>query len=242
MYQLIVALLLFSISFLGADLKPLMNLSGKVTYTSDFSKPIPIKKSPWKMSQKTQWEIKDGVLFGQQSTKENQAAKAHHKGLEPRIANPSTPKQFIAKFSVKFEKGKSTAIVPFIEFGHHILRLRFRPDFVDIVADYESMQLAKSTELKWQEGVWYHILAELQGEEFVIQIQDGPTLYATHPVFTQSAPSGSDGLGVAGPRGGYAELDNVTFWESAGIQKDWPNRKKEIPKYQAVKVREKPKK
>jgi hypothetical protein len=239
MSRLLLILLITTMS-LTAELKPLMNTLGEVSYKSDFSEKVQLKKAGWKISQKTRWEIKDGVLWGQQSTAENQASKKDHKGLEPRIAFPAIPKKFIAKLSVKFEKGKAHKIVPFVEFGHHIVRLRFRPDFVDVVADYESMQLAKSVELKWQEGVWYHLMAELKGEEFVIQIQDGPTLYAKHKVFTQSAPSGSDGLGIAGPRGGLVEVDNVTFWESAGENENWSKKKEIFPEYTPIKVREKP--
>jgi hypothetical protein len=224
---------------LAEELKPIMVKAGKQVLTAQFSQDGPLKKAQFKSNQGTRWVAKKGVLFGQQSSPKFQAKKKDHKGLEPRMSCPVTPKEFIAKFSIRFIDGKATKIVPFVEFGHHIVRLRIQKVGIDIVADYESMQLAKAP-FVWEMGEWYHCLAELKGEEFVIQIQNGPTLYAKHQIFTQPNPSGGNGLGVAGARGGFIEMDNITFWEAGGEQPTWQERQKKFPEYTPVKVREKP--
>lgn len=215
-----------------------MNIPGKVVYKNDFSESFKIKGSGWKPNQATQWKVDDGTLKGKESTKENQAKKDHHKGLEPRITYPVLPDKCIIKMSFKLNKGTETVKAPFLELNHHVIRMRIRTGFIDLVADYETLQVAKA-DFNWQDGKWYEVLAERNGEEFVIQIQDGPTLYASHPTFTDKAPSGSDGLGICGKKAGYVEVDNVTIWESTEKQADWNDIKKSFPQYSVVKIAEK---
>jgi len=201
----------------------------------DFSKTGPLDKKIWAKRQGTQWAVEEGVLRGKPSTPEFQASKKDHKGLEPRLSAPITPPQFIAKFSVRFEGGSETAIVPFVEFGHHVCRIRLTKDGAEVLADHESTKVAESKELKYEPGKWLHALAELKGEEFVIQFADGPTIYAKHACFAKPVPSGGNGLGLAGPKSGIAELDNVTFWSiKPDEQPAWAAKRDALPKFAPV--------
>lgn len=224
----------------GVGLKPLMDVPDQVVLKTDFSTDGLIDKAVWQPRQGTRWAIEDGVLRGRESPEEFQAKKKDHRGLEPRISCPATPAEFVAAFSVCFKDGAPSAIVPFVEFGHHVLRIRFREDGVDLIADHESVQLAKAADFKWETGKWYHALAELKGDEFVIQFTDGPTLYAKHPCIAQPAPSGGAGLGLAGPVKGLAELDNVTLWTVKGEQPGWAKTRKAMPIFTPVQLKEKP--
>jgi hypothetical protein len=223
-----------------AELKPLLARPYKVVLQDDFSTPGPVKKEQWGARQGTRWAVADGVLRGQQSSPEFQAAKKDHKGLEPRISAPVTPPQFIAKFSVRFTGGAETAVVPFIEFGHHICRAKLGAEGLTLVADGESVKVAEAGDFKYEPGKWYHVLAELKGDEFVIQIADGPTLYAKHECLAKPAPSGGNGLGVAGPKGGTAEIDNVTLWTiQPEAQASWAAKRATFPKPAPEAVKEK---
>ncbi|MDP1588038.1 MAG: hypothetical protein Q8M07_09860, partial [Prosthecobacter sp.] len=194
---------LLAVSFAqAADLQPLLAQPDQILLQDDFSKTGPLDKKAWAKRQGTQWAVEDGVLRGKPSTPEFQASKKDHKGLEPRLSAPITPPQFIAKFSVRFEGGSETAIVPFVEFGHHVCRIRLTKDGAEVLADHESTKVAESKELKYEPGKWLHALAELKGEEFVIQFADGPTIYAKHACFAKPVPSGGNGLGLAGPKSG----------------------------------------
>ncbi|SKA96549.1 hypothetical protein SAMN02745166_02420 [Prosthecobacter debontii] len=232
------AVLLLGASFFqaqAAELKPLLAQPDQVVLKDDFSKPGPFNKKQWGARQGTRWVIEDGVLRGRPSTPEYQAKKKDHKGYEPRISSPVTPAQFIAQFSIRFSEGSPTAIVPFVEFGHHVCRLRFSEEGVEIVAEGESVKVAESHELKFEPGRWYHALAEMKGEEFVIQFVEGPTLYAKHPCFAKPAPSGGNGLGVAGTNDGKVELDNVTLWSiQAEAQTGWETKRQTFPAYTPV--------
>ena len=232
-------------SLTAGGLEPLMTIPDEAVVESDFSEPNekPDKKI-WQPRQATRWEVADGVLRGIESSAENQAKKSHHRGLEPRLSVPPTPTEFAAGFAVRFSGGEETAIVPFVEFGHHIVRLKFsETEGLALLADYESLKVAEAPDYKYQPGEWIRILAELKGEAFVVQIEGGPTLYAKHPVFSKPAPSGGNGLGVAGPRGGMVELDDVKISSvKEGNAEGWSGKMKEFPVFDSVVVREKPKK
>ena len=232
----ILLLSLFPVFTLAAErstLLPLMAIPGKVALRDDFSKDGPVDRTDWLSRQGTRWRIADGVLRGIPSSSEYQAKRSHHKGFEPRASVPKTPSEFIATFSFRFLEGKENAVVPFIEFGHHVCRVKFSTkEGAFILADSETLRVANGNGFKYQTGKWFHVLAELKGEEFVIQFADGPTLYAHHECFAKPNPSGGNGLGVAGPHGGTVEFDNVTIWNvREGYQKAWPEKRTSFPDF-----------
>lgn len=220
-------------------------IPGESVLETDFEKPVyQLPRSTWQARQGTRWKIVGGVLQGIPSSAEFQAERSHHRGLEPRLSIPVTPAECIARFSIRFLEGEETAIVPFVEFGHHIVRLRFsKTEGVSLLVDYESLKVAEDKTFLYGPGEWIQITAALKGDEFVVQVNDGPLLYAKHPVIAEPAPSGGNGLGVAGTRGGTVEIDNLTIWTvKEELASEWETTVAEIPKMKAVQVREKPKK
>ncbi len=212
------------------DLKPLMAVPAKVTYRSDFGKQQMLDKKEWQARQGTVWKIEEGVLRGRPSSAEFQAAKKDHKGFEPRVAALNTPREFIIKMSVRFKDGNETNVVPFVEFGHHKVRIRFTGEGLTLLGDHESIKLAHTAQIKYKPGQWYHLMAELKGDEFVAQFAGGPTLYAKHPSLSAPVTSGADGLGVAGPKGGVVEIDNVAIWSiGTDTQKTWDKTRAALP-------------
>lgn len=225
----------------AANLQPLLAQPDKIVLQHDFSSAAQLTKETWRAQMGTRWKIADGVLHGIPSSPEFQASKADHQGFEPRINCPATPKEVVAQFSVRFTGGSETVIVPFVEFDHHVARVKFTKESVFLLADHDSLKAAETKALKYEPGRWYHCLAELKGDEFVIQFADGPTLYARHPSYAQPPPSGAPGMAVAGPKGGVAELDNVTLWSiKPEPQPGWAARREAFPKFAPVQVKEKP--
>ena len=213
------------------DLKPLMTVPETIVLHSDFSRTEPLKKTDWLKRQGTRWNTEDGVLRGIPSTQQYQQSKPDHKGFEPRLSVPSTPAQFAARFRVRFLDGRETTIVPFVEFGHHVCRLRFSSKTgLELIAAGETIRLAKAAEFTYESGKWYDVLAEMKGDEFVIQFKNGPTLYARHSSFADPPRSGGNGLGIAGPRGGTVEVDDLTIWTiSTRAQSTWADTKRQLP-------------
>ena len=225
----------------AAGLKPLLAQPDKIVLQHDFSAADQLTKEIWRPLMGTRWKITDGVLHGIPSTPEYQASKPDHKGFEPRVNCLTTPKEVIAQFSVRFTGGSETAVVPFVEFDHHVARLKFTKDSIYLLADHDTLKVAETTALKYEPGRWYHCLAERKGEEFVVQFADGPTLYARHPSYAQPPPSGAPGMALAGPKDGTAELDNVTLWSiKPEPQPGWAAKRETFPMFAPVRVKEKP--
>lgn len=230
-------LALSNIGLCAADLKPLLAQPDQVVLQDDFSKAGAFNKQHWGARQGTQWVVEEGVLRGRPSTPEFQAKKKDHFGYEPRISVPVTPQQFIAQFSVRFIGGSETAIVPFLEFGHHVCRLRLSKDGAEVLVDGESRKVAESKELKYEPGKWYHVLAEMKAEEFVIQFADGPVLHATHAGFSKPPEKGGNGVGIAGPKDGTVEIDNVILWSvKPEEQPGWAAKRGALPKFEPVEI------
>ncbi|MCB1208430.1 MAG: hypothetical protein KDK97_03835 [Verrucomicrobiales bacterium] len=237
MKHVFLAILVAATAAQCADLQPLMAQPDVVVQQDDFATAGAVDKTLWGARQGTQWVIADGVLRGKPSTPEFQAKRKDHFGYEPRISAPKTPQQFILKFSVRFEGGGETSIVPFIEFGHHVCRLHLTKDGSEMVADHESVKVAESKDLKLESGKWYHVLAEMKGDEVVVQFADGPTFYAKHESFAKPNESGASGLGIAGPKDGVAEIDNVTIWSiKPEAQATWAAKRDALPKIEPTPI------
>lgn len=208
-------------------LQPLMVIPNKSVLQETFSKSGPVKKTNWQNRQGTRWSVEDGVLRGRPSSEEYQASRTHHFGYEPRVSVPVTPTEFLAGFSFRFIGGEETDIVPFIEFGHHVCRVKFSSKGAFIVVDHETLKVAEASDFLYEPGKWYHALAELKGDEFVIQFIDGPAWYVKHECLAKVNASGGNGLGLAGPKNGKVELDNVSIWKIRSQSKpSWNKRRK----------------
>jgi hypothetical protein len=218
--------------------KPMLAIPNQIVLQADFDQAMPLPKKTWLQRQGTRWVVTDGVLRGKQSSPEYQAAKQDHFGYEPRLSISATPKDFIASFKIRFMGGHETAITPFIEFDHHVCRVRFSQAGAILLADHEVWKVAEANDFIWKPNQWYSITAERRGSEFVMQIKDGPTLYADHPAFGQSASSGGNGLGVAGPKKGEIEIDDLTIWSiQERVRTDWPAARAKLPKLKPVQLK-----
>lgn len=222
-------------SALAADfptLKPLLTVPDQTVLREDYATPKPLTKGVYAQRQGTRWTIEDGVLRGRESSPEFQAKKKDHFGYEPRLSIPACPQEFAIQFDVRVTGGKSTGIVPFVEFGHHLARVAWpNGGGASLVADGESVQLAAAPNFKLESGRWYRALAEIKGEEFVIQFAGGPTLYGKHASFARQ----KDGFGVCGTQGGTVELDNLTVWSvKPEVQAGWEKTRAALPAPVAV--------
>lgn len=210
-----------------ANLKPLLAVPDKIVLQEDYSQPKSLAPEVYSKRQGTQWAIDEGVLRGSPSPPEFQAKKQDHQGFEPRISIPACPRDFLIQFDVRFIGGEPTPRFPFLEFGHHMARLAWsNGGEATLVADGESVLLAKVPNFKIEPGRWYRALGETKREEIVIQFAGGPTIYGKHA----SLDNEKSGFGVCGTKGGTVELDNVTVWSvKAETQPDWPQQRSKLP-------------
>ena len=72
-----------------------------------------------------------------------------------------------------------------------------------------------------------------------MQIDGGPTLYAQHDSFAVPPTSGGNGFGVAGPKMGLVELDDLTIWTVKEEDRPgWSKRMSKFPTFTPVQVKE----
>lgn len=209
----------------AAPLEPQMVQLDQLILQETFSESRPLDKAHWNPRQHTRWAMESGVLRGQPSTQEFQASQDHHQGLEARLSIPSCPDEFAIQFSIRFLEGSATPICPFIEFGHHKARIYWGEAGAQLVADGETVQLDHEPSFKIDPGTWYHALAEIKADEFLIRFSHGPELYGKHP----SMNVAKDGFGVAGFQKGKVELDDIKVWSIKKIpRRTWRTYSKRL--------------
>lgn len=189
----------------------LMTLPDKVILSSSTLVDAKLPTAEWGARQGTRWSFATGVVEGRASAPEYQASKKDHKGLEPRLALPTTPQDFAAEFDIRFSGGTWVKLAPFIEFGHHKARFSFTKEALTLDADSGKAKLGTSKEVKYRADHWYHVIAEQKGEDVLIQV-DGARLFGTHPSLLEKPGKGAAGLGICGLRGGTVQLKNLNVW------------------------------
>ena len=239
---------------LAADLKPQLLIPDKVIFTDDFSQPRELKalaaKSPqvgaWNPNQGTRWKIADGVLKGEASSAEYQAAHDTHKGVHPRIVLTKTPDDYVLKFSLRlvdgkpFVAGQRKSVPPFIEIGHHIARITWGENGAMLLADGDTLQVDVAKDFKLETGRWYTVMVERRADQVSVQFQDGPSFYGKHPTYKSELHA----VMLGGLEAGHMEVDDVTVWSiKEGDQPTWAGLLNTRPATKEVRLKDaKPKK
>ena len=234
---------------MAADLKPQLLIPDKVAFEDDFSQPRELKavaaKSPqvgaWNPNQGTRWKVADGVLKGEASSPEYQAAHDTHKGVHPRIVLTKTPADYILKFSMRlvdgkpFVAGERKSVAPFVEIGHHVARVTWGENGAMLLADGDSLQIDVAKDFRLEAGKWVAVMVERRGDEVLVQFQDGPTFYGKHPSYKSELHA----VMLGGLEAGHMEVDDVTVWSiKPGEQPSWAATLKARPAAKEVRIKE----
>jgi hypothetical protein len=212
-------------------LAPILASPGKVHLEMDFEKDFVVKNGHkfFTLGQGTTWVAKAGVLVGTESSPKYQAKKKAqgngHLGTAPRLQFPNSPKDVILKYSFKIVGGKGTKLLPMIEAGHHLRRIYFGAEGSKILVEHEKTTIAEN-DFVLKTDKWHHVMIELKGDEFLVRLQDGPTLYGRHPGV--GAEFGNYNIGITATNKGTIYIDNMTIWHAGEIQKSWADTKKSL--------------
>jgi hypothetical protein len=80
----------------------------------------------------------------------------------------------------------------------------------------------------------------MKGDELVVQFSGGPTIFAKNASFALPPSAGGSGLGVAGPKHGKVEIDEVTMWSiRTEEQPGWAAMRATFPPFEPLTVKEK---
>jgi hypothetical protein len=221
-----------------ADKAPLLGKPGKLLFEDDFARGEP---KPKFRTGKGTWEVKDGVLVGEEVPADQHAATGQ---LDPNFVY----KDFVAEFSFKFEGSTSCNFGiddPNYKESHagHIARATITPTAVMLgdskfgsmkneihdkmkdpqTSEDEKKKLMASIKDKSamfkiaiEPGKWHQARVEVVGEEMLVSIDYQPVGYfksegIDHPTKNKV------GFSVGGK---FMQLDNVKVWEAAGSE-EW---------------------
>jgi hypothetical protein len=228
MFRVLILFCLFSSSLFG--LEPQILNKGKVIFKTDFSGADEIKKPRWWIKQHTRWAIKDSVLVGSPATMEYQAEQKKigkgHLGDIPRIGLGKVPRSYIMSFKFQIDDKKGDGKTPMFEFGHHVSRIFFAESGAQLLTDTDK-KVSKVMHMevkgfKVEPFKWYDVLAEVGAEDLFVQIKDShgkvTKFYCHYPKFKNSS---NNSFGIASTVQGTLKMDDIQFWSSKGLQKDW---------------------
>lgn len=196
---------------------PIFQNPGKILFQDDFSSGT--VSDQLKIQQNTQWSIESGTLVGKPAPESYQKSKPDHNGTSALIDLPLPEQNVILQLDVKFE-GKDLSGA--VELGHHVSKIGFSKKGI-IVAGGSSKDTAK---LKPEQGKWYSMVGEINGDELVVTIDGVKTFYVQDNKLSSQKKS----IRIRGPKQGTIFLDNIKLYEASGTNPSWNNTKNKLAK------------
>ena len=209
-------IMILALVTLAQDPAPLMLDRGERIFIEDFSEN---EISPNWISNKGTWEIVDGALRGTERESDK-----HNATIRTELA---IPENAIVQFKFRFDGGE-TIHLSFNGKGH-ICRVILTPEgFVlkgeKIKKDPKDKAVVVSQVAQaFGRGTWYTMLVELQGEEFVARVDDGPVAFGRHAKIAR--PKSVFGFPMAGD---HSSVDAIRVWKGSP-KADWKDVRAQLP-------------
>lgn len=197
--------------------EPIFQTPGKVLFEDDFGSGMLSKQ--FKVLQKTQWDVKDGILVGQPAPMAYQKSKPDHNGVSALIDLPLPEQNVILQLDVKFE-GKE--LFGGIEFGHHVSKISFSSKGISVAAGSSK----DTSKFKPELGKWYSMVGEVNGDELVVTIDGIKTFY----VKDEKLKSIKKTIRIRGPKQGTIHIDNMKLSIASGSFSTWNKIKTKLVK------------
>ena len=205
-------------------------IPGKSIFKADFEDGKNPGKPNWQLRNST-WEVHDGVLRGVNAGGNGPFIRLHSKE-----SGGVLPEDYILKFSFKTETAKDVpenqrrkihpkySIGHRFSFGHYAAKYQWRGE--------EGMDLAighghalQDDRFHIEKGKWYHVTAEIRGNEILVWFKDGPAYYMQHDHFRNQLNRWEFFTHIT--EIGY--LDNLQAWAPANrIHDDWGKTRSQI--------------
>ncbi len=201
---------------LATDGTPLLCTKSKLVFEESFS--ADKLDSRWSAA-KGDWKIVDGALQGSELKEDMHAAS-----IRTDVELPGT---LILQFDFKFDGG-NTIHCSFNGRGHICRATITSQGFVlkgEKVKndDADKAVTVGQVQQEFVKGKWYKMQIEIDGEEFVARVNDGPIAFGSHAkVAREKTNFGFPMAGVS------SQIDNIKIW-SATSNPDWAATKKRLP-------------
>jgi len=198
-------------------------------FNADFEDGKNPGKPNWQL-RKSAWEVEDGVLRGINVDGNGPFIRLHSKEKGGVL-----PEDYIMKFSFRIaerpdaEKRKNKyhptrSQGHRFSFGHYAAKYQWRPDVgMDLAIGHG--HAIKDDQFHIEKDKWYHVTAEIRGDEILVWFKDGPAYFMQHDHFRHK-PSGWEFFTHIGEIG---YLDNLQVWSLAsGTRPDWKTTQSRI--------------
>jgi hypothetical protein len=148
----------------AADYQPDLFQSTKLVYADSFDGAMNLEF--WEVRQNTTWAIKDGVLFGSQSSKEFQADRVAkgdkaHAGFKPVIFLKKVPENFVCTMRLRYDAPAFQKNFPILDLGHHIHTLVFSEKATTLTIKKDVEKVAVEQPL-FTLNQWHDVAIELK--------------------------------------------------------------------------------
>lgn len=200
----------------ASDGEPLLCTKGKLVFEDSFSSDK--LDSRWSAA-KGDWRIINGALQGSEL-----AADDHAASIRTDVRLPGT---LIMQFDFKFDGG-STIHCSFNGKGH-ICRATITPKGFTLKGEKVKKDPADKAvtvgqvQQNFVKGKWYTMQIEIDEEEFVARVDDGPVAFGSHAKIAREKTN--FGFPMAGVS---SKIDNVKIW-NATQNPNWASTKRKLP-------------
>ena len=211
------------------DVETKFLIAGNSIFKADFDDGKNLGKPTW-MLRKSAWTVTDGVLHGVNVDGNGPFIRLHSKENGGVL-----PEDYIMKFSFKITERpnaekKKNKYHPTrsqghrFSFGHYAAKYQWRADKgMDLAIGHGHAILDDRFHI--EKNTWYHVTAEIRGDEILVWFKDGPAYYMQHDHF-RSKPAGFEFFTHITEVG---HLDNLQVWSLAeGTQSNWSTLKAEV--------------
>lgn len=211
------------------DVETKFLIPGNSIFKADFEDGKNPNKPNWQLRKST-WEVQDGILRGVNAGGNGPFIRLHAKENGGIL-----PEDYILKFSFKVaehpdaEKRKNKYHPKLSQghrfsFGHYAAKYQWRPDIgMDLAVGHG--HALEDPNFHIQKEQWYHVTAEIRGDEILVWFKDGPCYYMRHDHFCHQLNRWEFFTHI----GEIGYLDNLQVWSlGQGTLREWDQTHRKI--------------
>lgn len=226
-----ITLLPASQSALSGEVETSFLKPGKLLFTAHFDDGITAPSKPGWMLRKT-----DAILDARALRIVNAGGNGPFIRLHPEDKGGPLPQDYILTFSFRIEENPEVkrsnkyhdtrSAGHRFSFGHYAAKFGWSSD-KGLGVSIGHGKVFGHPEAFIEKGRWYHVTAELRGDEILVTYADGPSWFLKHE-HIRTRPQGWEFFTHASEVG---ILDNVRVWSvETGEQPEWPETKARLLK------------
>lgn len=194
-----------------AEYKPELFQSLKLVYSDTFDGPL--NTEFWEVRQNTTWAVKDGVLFGSESSKEFQekkkaSADPSHAGLKPVIWLRKVPENFVCAMRVRYDAKTYQKGFPLFDLGHHIHTLSFSEKATTLTIK-KKVEILPVEEPLFALNQWHDVVIELKKGSILLKIDGKKHLFESQNIDM----TGQAQIDFKAVDFGTCQIDSIRLWE-----------------------------